>query len=224
MTRLKVAHASNADVSCNDLISHMNGLVFYIGLGLGLALAAGVRPFLPALLAGALARSEVLGVSFAHGAYTFLHSSWWLAVVAVSLVITYLLQLRLGSARFDTGQPAAALSGLGVGIGALLFAGTLAAHGDAAWPGLIGGAGAAALAQAVVRPLATRARARLSDSDRGAREAVTIYLDSASLALAALVALLHPLGYVALALFAWLWLRIRMRSEQKYAGLRILRR
>jgi hypothetical protein len=201
----------------------MNGLVFYIGLGLGLALAAGVRPFLPALLAGALASSHVLGVSFTHGgAYSFLYSAWWLAAVAGALVLAYLLQFRLGSERFETGRPAAALAGIGVGVGALLFAGTLAAHGDVAWPGLIGGAAAASLAQAVVRPLSTRTRARLPD--RGAREAVTIYLDSVSLVLAALVALLHPLGYVAVALFAWLWARMRSRSGEKYAGLRILRR
>jgi hypothetical protein len=200
----------------------MNGLLFYIGLGLGLALAAGVRPFLPALLAGALASGKVLGVSFAGGDYSFLYSAWWLALVAAALVLAYLVQLRLGSERFESGQPAAALAGIGVGIGALLFAGTLAAHGDAAWPGLIGGAAAAALAQAVVRPLGMRTRARLPD--RGAREAVTIYLDSVSLLLAALVALLHPLGYVAVVLFAWLWLRLRLRSEEKYAGLRILRR
>jgi hypothetical protein len=201
----------------------MNGLLFYIGLGLGLAVAAGVRPFLPALFAGALASSGVLGVSFSHaGAYSFLYSTWWFAVVAVALVLAYLLQLRLGSERFQVGQPAAVLAGIGVGVGALLFAGTLAAHGDIAWPGLMGGAAAAALAQAVVRPLAIRTRARLPD--RGAREAVTIYLDSVSLVLAALVALLHPLGYVAIALFAWLWLRMRARSDEKYAGLRILRR
>jgi hypothetical protein len=200
----------------------VNGLVFYIGLGLGLALAAGVRPFLPALLAGALASSKVLGVSFAVGDYTFLYSDWWLAAVTAGLALAYLAQWRLGSQRFETGQPAAALAGIGIGFGALLFAGTLAAHGDAPWPGLIGGAAAAALAQAVVRPLAVRTRARLPD--RGAREAVTVYLDSVSLVLAALVALLHPLGYVALGLFAWLWLRMRRRSEEKYAGLRILRR
>lgn len=200
----------------------MNGLVFYIGLGLGLALAAGVRPFLPALLAGALASSKVLGVSFAVGDYTFLYSDWWLVAMAAGLVLAYLVQWRLGSERFEIGQPAAALAGIGIGVGALLFAGTLAAHGDAAWPGLIGGAAATALAQAVVRPLGMRTRARLPD--RGAREAVTVYLDSVSLALAALVALLHPLGYVAAALFAWLWLRMRSRSQEKYAGLRILRR
>ncbi|HEX4838708.1 MAG TPA: hypothetical protein VFV03_09325 [Solirubrobacteraceae bacterium] len=200
----------------------MNGLVFYVGLGLGLALAAGVRPFLPALLTGALASSGVLGVSFAHGAYGFLRSGWWLAAAAAALVLAYLVQMRLGAERFEAGRPAAALAGIGVGVGALLFAGTLAAHGDNALPGLIGGAAAAALAQAVVRPLAARTRARLPD--RAAREAVTIYLDSVSLALAALVALLHPLGYVAVALFAWLWLGARSRAGEKYAGLRILRR
>jgi hypothetical protein len=67
-----------------------------------------------------------------------------------------------------------------------------------------------------------RARARLPD--RGAREALTIYLDSASLLLAALVALVHPLGYVAVALLAWFTWRLRARADEKYAGLRILRR
>jgi len=159
----------------------MNGLFFYVGLGLGLALAAGVRPFLPALLAGALASSGVLGVSFARGDYSFLRSDWWLAAIAAALVLAYLLQLRLGAERFESGPPAAALAGIGAGIGALLFAGTLAAHGDAPLPGVIGGALAALLAQAVVRPLAARTRKRLPD--RGAREAVTLYLDSVSLVL-----------------------------------------
>jgi hypothetical protein len=216
MAAPKVAHAPHDHIYC------MNGLVFYIGLGLGLALAAGVRAFLPALLAGALASGGALGVSFDRGAYSFLQADWWLGAVAVVLVLAYLVQLRLGSERFESGQPAQALAGIGVAVGALLFAGTLAAHGDVAWPGLIGGAAAAALAQAVVRPIATRTRARLPD--RGAREAVTLYLDSVSLVLAALVALLHPLGYVAVALFAWLWLRMRTRTGEKHAGLRVLRR
>ena len=41
--------------------------------------------------------------------------------------------------------------------------------------------------------------------------------------LVALVALLHPLGYVVVAFFIWLWPRMRSRSDEKYAGLRILR-
>jgi hypothetical protein len=53
---------------------------------------------------------------------------------------------------------------------------------------------------------------------------VTLYVDSAALALAALVAVLHPLGYVAVALFAWLAAGARRRGGERYAGLRILRR
>ncbi len=203
----------------------MNGLIFYIGLGLGLALAAGLRPFMPALLAGALASSGALGVSFAHSSFDFLQAGWWLLAVTVVFVAAWALQLLLGAERFDSSPPAplgAALAGIGIGVGALLFAGTLAAHGDAAWPGAAAGAAAAVIAQQGVSPLLARARARLTD--RGAREALTLYADAASLVLAGLVALLNPLGYVALALFVWLWLAGRGRSADKYAGLRILGR
>jgi Domain of unknown function (DUF4126) len=208
----------------------MNGLVFYIGLGLGLAAACGLRPFLPLLLAGALATNDALGVSFTPGSFSFLQADWWLLVVAVALALAYALQMLLGlaptldpSERSTRPDPlAASLAGLGVGAGALLFAGTLAAHGDASWPGIVGGALAAALAQRASGPIIVRARTRLPD--RGAREALTLYLDSASLVLAAVVALLHPLGYVAVVLLGWFVWRMRSRADQKYAGLRILRR
>jgi hypothetical protein len=200
----------------------MNGLVFYIGLGLGLALAAGLRPFLPALLAGALASGDTLGVSFAHGDYEFLQSGWWLLAVTVAFVAAWGLQLALGATRMESSPLGAALAGLGIGVGAVLFAGTLATHGDAAWPGLLGGAAAALLAQAATRPLLARTRGRLAD--RGAREALTLYVDSAALVLAGLVALVHPLGYVALIPFAWLAAAGRGRAGERYAGLRILGR
>ncbi len=213
----------------------MNNLVFYIGLGLGLAAACGLRPFLPLLLAGALASAGTLGVSFgpAGHAFHFLEADWWLLIVTVALVLAYALQLVLGLApTLDTGagrtptRPdplAAAIAGLGLGAGALLFAGTLSAHGDSSWPGLIGGILAAALAQRACGPVIARARTRLHD--RAAREALTVYLDAAALVTAALVALLHPLGYVAVALLAWFAWRGRSRAgNERYAGLRILRR
>lgn len=200
----------------------MSGLFFYIGLGLGLALAAGLRPFLPAMLAGALGSANALGVDFAHSGYSFLQEGWWLLAVAVALVAAWALQLRLGAARAEGGPAGAVLAGLGVGVGALLFAGTLGEHGDAAWPGLIGGAAAALLAQAAARPLLARTRERLPD--RGAREALMLYAEAAALVLAALVAVLHPLGYVALVPFAWLVLARRRRGSERYAGLRILGR
>src|SRR5271155_1114581 len=208
----------------------MNGAFFYIGLGIGLAAACGLRPFLPLLLAGALGSAGALGVDFGAGSFYFLETDWWLLVVVVALVIACALQLLLGlSPIIDLGERprradplAAALSGLGYGAGALLFAGTLAAHGDAAWAGGLGGLAVVWVAESAVGPVLAGARTRLPD--RPAREALTVYLDAASLVLAALVALLHPLGYVAVALFALLLWRGRARADEKYAGLRILRR
>lgn len=199
-----------------------NGLIFLIGLGLGLGVAAGLRPFLPALLAGALASAGVLGLDFTPGRYSFLQEGWWLVAAAVVLVIAWAIQLRFGPDRFDDGPPAATLAGIGVGVGALMLAGTLCAHGRLSWPGLIGGALAALLAQAAVRPIVLRARKRLPD--RASKQALTLYLDVGSLLIAVLVALLHPLGYVALALVAWLLLAGRRRDGGRYAGLRILSR
>jgi len=198
----------------------MNGTFFDIGLGLGLATACGVRPYLPPLLAGALASSAALHVSF-RGHFHFLQSGWWLLAVTGVLALTYLAQLRMGAERFE-----AAASGMlaahCLAVGALLFAGTLAGHGELWWPGLPAGAAAAALARGAVVPVLRGARSRLSD--RAAREALTIYFDAASLGLAGLVALLHPLGYLAPALAGWLLLRARARAGMKYAGLRIMRR
>jgi hypothetical protein len=208
----------------------MNGTFFYIGLGAGLAAACGLRPFLPVLLAGALASSNALGVHFTRDPFRFLQSDWWLLLVVLALVLAYVAQLLFGRSAMlaSLGEPsrpepfAAALAGLACGGGALLFAGTLAAHGDAWWPGLVGGLLAAALAQRAVGPVFAGARARLPD--RAAREALSLYLDAASLLLAGLVALLHPLGYVAIALLLWFIWRQRARADEKYAGLRILRR
>jgi Domain of unknown function (DUF4126) len=208
----------------------MNGTFFYIGLGLGLAAACGLRPFLPVLLAGALASSSALGVSFAHDPFRFLERAWWLLIVAIALAIAYALQLVLRlapvidpSERSRRNDPlAASLTGLAFGAGAVMFGGTLAAHGDSAWPGIVGGFVAVALSQRAVGPVILRARTRLLD--RAAREALSIYLDAASLLLGALVAILHPLGYVAVALLAWFLWQGRGRADEKYAGLRILRR
>ncbi len=208
----------------------MHGIFFDIGLGAGLGAASGFRPFLPLLLAGALASAGALGVHFSPGPFVFLEEDWWLLVVAVTLVLAYVAQLVLGlapmldprSAGRGADPLAASLAGLALGAGGLMFAGTLAAHHELWWPGLLGGIAAAALAQRVVAPIVSGARSRLSD--RGAREALSIYLDAASLVAAALVALLHPLGYVLVAALAWLLLRTRSRATEKYAGLRILRR
>jgi hypothetical protein len=199
----------------------MHGIFFDIGLGLGLSSACGLRPYFPALLSGALASGSALDVRFKPGHFAFLQSRWWLLAVAALLALGYFAQLRLGDERFD-GVASPLVSAQALAAGALLFAGTLAAHRDAWWPGLVGGATTAALVRAAVVPVLRGARARLPD--RAAREALTVYLDAASIALAAAASLLHPLGYVGAALLAWLLLRVRSRAGERYAGLRILRR
>lgn len=208
----------------------MNGLFFYIGLGAGLAAACGLRPFLPVLLTGALGSAKVLGIGFPSGSWHFLQSGWWLLAAAVVFAFSYALQILLGFApivdpvsREPRRDPlAAALTGLAFGAGAVLFAGVLGSHGDAAWPGVLGGLLIVALAQRLVGPVVLGARRRLTE--KGPRDALTLYLDAASLLVAALVAVLHPLGYLVVAALVWLLLRRRSRSDEKYAGLRILGR
>ena len=198
----------------------MHGLFFYIGLGLGLAAACGLRPYLPTLLAGGLGSAGALGVGFT-GHFHFLQAGWWLVVVAVAFVGSYVLQLRLAWERFQlVVQPAI--------VAQAIAARRAAVRGHARCPRrrLVAGAGRrrrrGRARPARVGPVVAGARSRLPD--RAAREALTIYLDAASLLLAALVALLHPLGYVLLALLALLLVRTRRRAGEKYAGLRILRR
>jgi hypothetical protein len=209
----------------------MHGLFFDIGLGAGLAAACGMRPFLPLLLAGALASSSALDVSFAHEPFRFLSETWWLLVVAVALVVSYAAQLLLSRSTPSAGggeQDArrsllsSTNAGLGIGSGVVVFAGTLAAHHELWWPGALAGGVCAALSESVVERVVSGARARLTD--RSAREALTVYLDAASLALAAAVCVLHPLGYLVVAALAWFALRVRARAGEKYAGLRVLRR
>jgi hypothetical protein len=189
-------------------------LILDILQGMGLATAAGVRPFLPTLAAGALATADI-GVDFDGTAFAFLESPIFLLAVAIAMVVTFLLRNRL-----DTPAGAAALSGIGIGLGALLFAATLDDHHAVWWPGLIGGLLCAALASAAVRDLFTRTRARL---DAEAAAALPIYAEGVAVALAALSILIPPVSLVAVGFFVWLLAGGRRREGEKYAGLRILR-
>lgn len=194
-------------------------LLLLIAQGAGLSAAVGIRPILPGLLAGALAAGN-LGVDFDHTRYAFLESPGFLLALVLVLLAATVLERRLGAARAEAGPLGAAVAGLGLGLGALLFAGSLADEGYVSWPGLVGGLVCAALAQAAVRSLFRRTRARL-DAQSGA--ALSIYGEGAGLLLAGLSVLAPPVGIVALALLAWLLVTGRRREGRKYAGLRVLR-
>ncbi|MGI8801177.1 MAG: DUF4126 family protein [Solirubrobacteraceae bacterium] len=201
-------------------------LILYIGEGVGLACAAGLRPFLPALLAGVLAYDalrlyEGVGLDFAHTDYSFLQSTVFLPVVVAVLAASLIAQRILGAERFEAGPIGATIAGLGIGLGGVLFAAVLAEHHDSPWPGLVGGVLCAGVAQLAARGLLTRTRARLAAG--AARDALTVYVDGVALLLAAVAVFVPPVSFVALGFFVRLLLGARRRAGEKYAGLRVLK-
>lgn len=180
----------------------------------GLGLAVGVRPFLATIVAGALASANA-GVDFEGTAFAFLESPWFLVAMAAALLLSFLMR-----ARVETPAGQAAVSGIAIGLGALLGGGSLDDRLSVWWPGLVVGAAGAALSNAAVRDLLLRAGRRL---DAQARAALPVYADGAAAVLAALAVLVPPIAIVAAAFFAWLLVGGRRREGRKYAGLRILR-
>jgi hypothetical protein len=194
-------------------------LAFDIFQGIGIALALGIRPFLPALAAGALAAGNV-EIHFTHTSYDFLQKWPFLLVMALAAIAVAMLERSVMRDRADSRPVIAGLGLVGAVLGALMFAGSLARGHYAAWPGWIGGVICAVLALAATPPLLARVRARL---DRQTASALPIYAEVLAVLVAALSVLAPPLGVIALVLFAALLVRGRARGEQKYAGLRILR-
>ncbi len=183
--------------------------------GAGLAGSAGLRPFLPALAAGALATANV-GIDYEGTPFAFLEAPLWLVAVAVAMAAAAVAARR----GVPLGRLESAEQGVGIGLGALLFAATLADNTGMWWPGLLAGGLCAALAAAATRSLMLRVRARLDDE---ARAALPIYVEGSSLVLACLAILVAPVSVVALGFFAFLLRGGRRREGRRYAGLRILR-
>jgi hypothetical protein len=193
-------------------------LVLDILQGLGVASATGLRPFLPALLTGALATAD-LGVDFDGTSFAFLESPIWLLVLVIALVASVFLRQLLESPPGE-----AALAGIGIGLGALLCAGSIDDRHATWWYGLIAGAAVALLASAVSRSLFGRVRARFASAgDSAAAAALPFYGEAAGLVIAGASILFPPLAIVAIGFLIALLVTGRRRGDQKYAGLRILR-
>lgn len=194
-------------------------LAFDIFQGIGIAAAVGIRPFLPALVAGALAAGNV-EIRFGGTDFAFLQSAPFLIAMALAAIVLWAVERSLGERIRGTRSGLAVVMVCGLALGALLFAGSLARGHYADWPGLIGGVICAAVATASTAPLLARVGARLGGQDAGA---LPFYVEGAAALVALLSVVAPPLGPIALALLLWLLVAGRRRDGQKYAGLRILR-
>jgi hypothetical protein len=193
-------------------------LFLAISQGTGLALAIGVRPFLPPLLAGVLARADA-GVDFSGTDFSFLESIPFLAAMLALTAIATTLGRQVQFSALVRVLGAAA-----VALGALEFAGSLAEESYAGGPGLVAGAAIALLGFLAAAAFFQGARGRLAArGESGSLSFLTLIADAASLVLAAIAVFVGPLSYLPLAFCVWLLMAQRRRAARKYEGLRVLR-
>ena len=193
-------------------------LVFDIFQGIGIAAAVGIRPFLPALVVGALGAADVQ-IDFAHSSFSFLEGGPFLLVMVIGVVLLAVLERRANAETLQTRSVVLTLAAVSLVIGALLFAGALCQGGYTTWPGIIGGVICAGVGLLAIGPLVVRVRSRL---DTETQAFLPLFTEGTAVVAAALSVLLPPVGVIVLALLLWLLFAGRGRGEQKYAGLRIL--
>lgn len=193
-------------------------LAFDIFQGIGIAAAAGIRPFLPALVTGALAAGDIQ-IHFKGTDYSFLQGTPFLLAVLVASCVLVAAEWRWRSVA-DRRSVAVAMVVPALAIGAILFAGALAQREHTTWPGLVAGVACALVGAGAAVPLLRRVRARL---DREAAGATALYADGAAIVVAGLSVLAPPLGVLFLLALVWLLASGWRRQPDKYAGLRILR-
>lgn len=187
--------------------------------GAGLAAAIGIRPFLPVLLAGALASADV-GIDFSGTDFAFLEEWPFLLGVLILVMGLDLAGRRAGRDAADRPPLLYAMLATVLALGALVAAGSAADRSDAWWAGVVAGLACAALGFQAARSLFDRVRRRLDDQ---AANALPVYAEGLALASAGLSILFPPLAVLVIAALVWLLAGERRRAGEKYAGLRILR-
>ena len=146
--------------------------------GIGLAAAVGIRPFLPVLLAGALAAAN-LGLDFDGTDFAFLEEWPFLLGVLVLVAGLDIIGRRAGRDAPDRPPLLYALLALALALGALVAAGSVAEDSSDWWAGAIAGVAAAALGFEAARQLFGRVRRRL---DEQAAAALPVYAEGVALA------------------------------------------
>ena len=187
--------------------------------GAGIAAAIGIRPFLPVLLAGALASAD-LGLDFGGTDFAFLEAWLFLLGALVLVVALDLVGRRVGRDAAERTPLLYAALAVAVVLGALEAAGSVADRSNEWWLAVVVGSACSALGFQAARSLFGRVRRRLDDQ---AAAALPVYAEGAALSVAGASILFPPLALAVLVALAWLLVGGRRRAGEKYAGLRILR-
>jgi hypothetical protein len=178
----------------------------------------GIRPFLPALLVGALAAGN-LGVDFDGTDFSFLEKVPFLLAMVVCLVLLDLVRRRSGDQRVETGVGFYVLAAVALVIAGLEGGGSLADRHHPVVAGILVALAGALLALVAIPPLFVRVRTRLG-AEAGL---LPLYREALALVSAGLSILFPPLAILVVGGLAWLLVGGRRRQGEKYAGLRILR-
>ncbi len=187
--------------------------------GAGLAAAVGIRPFLPMLLAGALASGDI-GLDFGGTDFNFLEQWPFLLGVLILVGVIDFAGRRAGRDAVDRPPLGSALAVVAVVLGALVAAASVADRSDDWWAGAVVGVACAALGFQAARSLFGRVRRRL---DEQAANALPVYAEGAALLAAGLSILFPPLAILIIGTLIWLLAGGKRRAGEKYAGLRVLR-
>jgi uncharacterized membrane protein HdeD (DUF308 family) len=187
--------------------------------GAGLAAAVGIRPFLPVLLAGALASADV-GIDFSGTDFSFLEEWPFLLGVLLLVGALDLAGRRAGRDAVDRPPLLYLLAVVALVLGALVAAGSVADRSNDWWAGVVVGLACAALGFEAARSLLSRVRRRL---DEQAANALPVYAEGAALLAAGLSILFPPLAILIIGTLIWLLAGGKRRAGEKYAGLRVLR-
>ena len=196
-----------------------------IGQGTGLATTSGARPFLAVITTGVLAHEDG-GVDFTGTDWSWMESWLFLGILAALYIVFWIMDreqknelIRPGGRAMEASPTYPVFCAV---AGALLFAGTLADHGHASWPGLVAGAVVGFIGYLALGLLFMRANQRLfAAGDPGV--VLGLGRDLLVIALTVVCVLADPVGYVVLAAALVLMVTARRREGEKYEGLRVLR-
>jgi cytochrome b561 len=200
-----------------------------IGQGAGLATSSGIRPLLPPIVAGVLAKADA-GTDFSGTDWSWMESWVWIGILVALFIAGWVFdRSRTNDAeaapqaeKRERPEASIGYGMLAAAMGALTFAASLAAGGHASWPGIVAGAILGFIGFLAFARLFMRATERLQVAgDSGTL--LGLGRDALGIAISVSVVFVGVIGYAVVAAALLLLAGTRRREGEKYQGLRVLR-